>query len=659
MAETIEAGVKIRQSNAVVFASESTGLATLLVSQTLQKFTATGTVGSVCIENVADFQPGASAAQHADIFIFLLDRQHTASPACTKAVCAAMQRAVAGKALIVPVVVDPGLCFENSLLAFLSPVAMDTQPAIAPALASLDALVRDFISSTGDVPSGLTEEQRMLQKVSGVTQIAEVVDPLPCHMRAYDDFVEQLIGRLQVMRMAERKGNLNMFSEALRQVLSADMVYCYYRSKSGELHLFEAESNRKLHECTAAAVHSVVEDALARYAQNLGKRSLRLQNFLPQLADASNEHHECMVIVNERLPDCGVFIASRHGFSRYPQTEVISLVVNTVHDALAWSKFENFDKLKARVYDVLKGTYRFVSDDMYEDRKRIFRNQLSGLSVQFEPMFRFDRHARSVDIWAYEALAREHAGASSAPVEIFNTADLWGMGFQSEVDTTLLNITLSAYSEQISELSLAEHQIKPLSLNVYPATLRSPGYRELLYTTLARCLPLRGHHLIMEVSEKTVVSPELNSEARKELEEYRKLVRQLGELTGVRFAIDDFGVGNASLSRLDSLRPHYVKIDRDILSFDKRMADTLIRYLLESQRERGTGVILEGVDIHSKLSLDCLVNEIGVEIIQGHRLSKSVTGFSPGWEKETTDKVMSQLGWSGATESAANPALVH
>ena len=163
----------------------------------------------------------------------------------------------------------------------------------------------------------------------------------------------------------------------------------------------------------------------------------------------------------------------------------------------------------------------------------------------------------------------------------------------------------------------------------------------------------------MEVSEKTVVSPELNSEARKELEEYRKLVRQLGELTGVRFAIDDFGVGNASLSRLDSLRPHYVKIDRDILSFDKRMADTLIRYLLESQRERGTGVILEGVDIHSKLSLDCLVNEIGVEIIQGHRLSKSVTGFSPGWEKETTDKVMSQLGWSGATESAANPALVH
>ena len=84
----------------------------------------------------------------------------------------------------------------------------------------------------------------------------------------------------------------------------------------------------------------------------------------------------------------------------------------------------------------------------------------------------------------------------------------------------------------------------------------------------------------------------------------------MAELTGVRFAIDDFGVGNASLSRLDSLKPNYVKIDRDILSFDADMANALIRYLLKSQHERGTSVILEGVDIHSNLSL----SEIGAEL---------------------------------------------
>ena len=116
----------------------------------------------------------------------------------------------------------------------------------------------------------------------------------------------------------------------------------------------------------------------------------------------------------------------------------------------------------------------------------------------------------------------------------------------------------------------------------------------------------------MEVSEKTVVSPELQTEARKQLDEYRNVVHQLTQLTGVRFAIDDFGVGNSSLSRLDRLKPHYVKIDRDILSFDTNMASTLIRYLVGSQKQQGACVILEGVDIHSKLSLDELVKDIGV-----------------------------------------------
>lgn len=182
---------------------------------------------------------------------------------------------------------------------------------------------------------------------------------------------------------------------------------------------------------------------------------------------------------------------------------------------------------------------------MYEDRRRIFRNQLSHLNVHFEPMFRFDRHSKEVEIFAYEALAREHLESSAAPVEIFNSASLWGMGFQSELDSTLLEITIAAYKEQINGFEPVTEGIKPLSLNVYPATLRSAAYRELLYEVLGRSAPLSGHNLIMEVSEKTVVSPEFQVEARKQLEEYRDVVRKLGQLTGVRFAIDDFGVGNA------------------------------------------------------------------------------------------------------------------
>ena len=81
----------------------------------------------------------------------------------------------------------------------------------------------------------------------------------------------------------------------------------------------------------------------------------------------------------------------------------------------------------------------------YQDRRRIFANQLAQLDIHFEPMFRFDRQSQEVDVFAYEALAREHQGANAAPADIFNTASLWGMGFQSELDSTLLKVSLERY----------------------------------------------------------------------------------------------------------------------------------------------------------------------------------------------------------------------
>ncbi len=638
----------------VVFAADEKRLCNQPLRDSLQGLLTDSWAGSVVYQSLDSLPFQDAAFEEASVFIFLIDDDYQQCAAAAQASFFAMRRAVSGDALIVPLVLNGTSGFNSSELAFLPPVAMDSAD-MKTGLNLMESQVVGFVKKMRSsfaqrsvAQQAHASQQQLIERVACASQIAESVDPLPCHMSIYDDFVEQLIARLQVMRMNDRRRNLNLFSEALRQVLGAEMVYCYFRGKNGELHLYEAESNKPLHECPASVVHSVLEEALSGYSSELSNRSLHLQNFLPQLAPSVGSSVECMVIANERLANCGVFVAAKNGFTRFPLTEILSTVINTLHDALAWASFETFEKLKARVYDALKTTYRFVSNDMYEDRRRIFKNQLSGVGVHFEPMFHFDRDTRKVDIFAYEALARENIHASAAPVDVFNAAELWGMGFQSELDSTLLETTVSSYAAQVNSCLSRAYKIKPLSLNVYPATLRSPTYRELLYDVLGRAAPLYGHHLIMEVSEKTVVSPELQSEARKQLEEYRQVVQQLGELTGVRFAIDDFGVGNASLSRLDSLKPHYVKIDRDILSFDTRMSNTLIRYLLESQREQGTSVILEGVDIHSKLSLHDLVNDIGVGIIQGHCLSKAVSGFDPAWEADICQRVKMDLGWDTA-----------
>lgn len=610
----------------------------------------------------------------ANLFVFLIDDEHLNGACAARAAYLATRKSVTGKALVVSLLTQADTAFEKSPLSFMTPVdAYDNH--LEQALQTLEQNITEFLnagtgSKAADMrsthlsqPASLSSVTDMFEvdaRLDGASQIAETVEPLPCHMSAYDDFIEHLIGRLQVMRMHDRRRNLNLFSEAVRKVLGAEMVYCYYRGKNGALHLYEAESNQPVHECSAAVVHSVLEDALKGYSHDLSKRSLRLQNFLPQLAPEHGSNIECMVVVNQKLPNCGVFVAARGGFTRFPLTEILSTVINTLHDELAWAKFETFEKLKARVYDELRRNYRFVSNDMYEDRRRIFRNQLAGLNIHFEPMFRFDREKQEVEVFAYEALAREHENSNGAPVEVFNTASLWGMGFQSELDSTLLRISLASYEAQITACAAAA-KIKPLSLNVYPATLRSVAYRELLYELLSKSAVLAGHHLIMEVSEKTVVSPEHQIEARQQLDDYRSVVDQLMQLTGVRFAIDDFGVGNSSLSRLDRLKPHYVKIDRDILSFDTNMASTLIRYLIDSQSQEGASVILEGVDIHSKLSLDELVKEIGVGIIQGHSLSKAVSGFDAAWEYQTCERVKGELGWTSIlpATSAGDELILH
>ncbi len=652
MFESVEAPVLSRCNNVVVFGSGGQSQCEQSVESSLGRLADGGAIGTYRFHDAGQADTNDAFIALANIFIFLVDKNQLESAVSRRLAFMALRRSVGGDALVIPVLVEANVKFEESALAFLKPIDLVCSKSSLTAINSLEVQVRDFANKNQVAGNSLPQ----VLPIAAASQIAEAVDPLPCHMSAYDTFIEQLIARLQMMRMNDRRRNLNLFSEALLQVLGAEMVYCYLRSKNGDLHLYEADSCKPIHNCSANTVHSVLEEALEGYSEQLGKRSLHLQNFLPQLVTANGKEIECMVIVNERLPNCGVFIAVERGSNRYPLTEILSNVINTLHDALAWARFETFEKLKARVYDSLKRTYRFVSKDMYEDRLRIFNNQLKNLGVHFEPMFQFDRVSERVDIYAYEALAREHADANSAPVEVFNTASLWGMGFQSQLDCTLLDITLTAYSDQLSRSGITDSAvITPLSLNVYPATLRTPRYRELLYKLLTESPVLRGEHLIMEVSEKTVVTPELQSEARKQLEEYRSVVAQLSELTGVRFAIDDFGVGNASLSRLDSLKPNYVKIDRDILSFDTDMANALIRYLLKSQHERGTSVILEGVDIHSNLSLSEIVNDIGVVIIQGHSLSKAVSRIDPQWERDVCQRVETELGWTVAATSDGAP----
>src|SRR6185503_9520309 len=86
---------------------------------------------------------------------------------------------------------------------------------------------------------------------------------------------------------------------------------------------------------------------------------------------------------------------------------------------------------------------------------------------------------------------------------------------------------------------------------------------------------------------------------------------------GISFAIDDFGVGYASTSRLSRIEPEFVKIDRDALlhhlgSFTLEYARRLVSESIGKMK-----MVVEGFDDQSKFTLAELY-DLKIRYVQGH-----------------------------------------
>ena len=295
MFESVESPVLTRCNNVVVFGSGDRTNCEQSVERSLGRLADCGAIGTYRFQSTNEADVDDAFIALANIFIFVIDQQELESAGSRRLAFMALRRSVGGDALVIPVLAHANLKFEESALAFLKPLDLTSNAATTAATNALELQVIDFANKNQVTVNPLPQ----VLPVAAASQIAEAVDPLPCHMSAYDTFIEQLIARLQMMRMNDRRRNLNLFSEALMQVLGAEMVYCYLRSKNGDLHLFEADSCQPVHNCSPRTVHSVLEEALAGYSDQLGRRSLHLQNFLPQLVTANGKEIECMVIVND------------------------------------------------------------------------------------------------------------------------------------------------------------------------------------------------------------------------------------------------------------------------------------------------------------------------------------------------------------------------
>ncbi len=222
------------------------------------------------------------------------------------------------------------------------------------------------------------------------------------------------------------------------------------------------------------------------------------------------------------------------------------------------------------------------------------------LTVVYQPVYA----VRSGEVVGLEALARwRHLGQDVSPGQFVPLAEETGLVIA--LGERILDI-VARDGRDIRRLGLPPIQ---MGVNISAQQLRSTAFIERVCETLAG---LGDLDLVLEVTERDVVREDSLSQ-----EVMARLVEE-----GVRFAVDDFGIGFSSIGYLQSLPVQILKTDRTFVAdveHSERSAN-LLRSMLLMGRALGLDVVVEGVERQGQLEhLRAMRNEV---YAQGYHLAR-------------------------------------
>ncbi|UPG74099.1 EAL domain-containing protein [Roseomonas gilardii subsp. gilardii] len=240
--------------------------------------------------------------------------------------------------------------------------------------------------------------------------------------------------------------------------------------------------------------------------------------------------------------------------------------------------------------------------DMTRDIERDLPRALAegGLQVHYQPLLR----RPGGTLAGMEALIRwnhPRHGPIDPPAIILAAAN----SGQAE---PLLRFILRDVCRMIATLRGMGHAEAVVSMNVSPREMTQFGVARLIMSTLAEFGVPAG---MLEI--------ELTEEAMMDLRIAQAGLDTLGR-AGVRIAIDDFGVGFASLGSLQKLEVDRIKIDRSFISgmVGARSDQVLVQAVLSLARSLEIEVVAEGVENEETLQM---LDRFGCPIVQGYHLS--------------------------------------
>ena len=227
------------------------------------------------------------------------------------------------------------------------------------------------------------------------------------------------------------------------------------------------------------------------------------------------------------------------------------------------------------------------------------------LEVWFQPQF----DARTHRVCGVEALARwEHPlRGTIAPAGFLKTAET--LNLLTTIDERIMRKALTQSSRWIAR----GHRIPQLSVNVSAHRLRDPRLLESL-----RALEVPAGFLSFELLESSFLD-DLDPITTETIAEISRL--------GIRIEIDDFGSGHASFVSFLKLRPHRLKIDRQLIMplTESREQRDMVASIISIARTMNAEVLAEGVETMEHAAI---LADLGCDSLQGYAFARPMCSES-------------------------------
>ncbi|MCB1622097.1 MAG: EAL domain-containing protein [Thiothrix sp.] len=174
------------------------------------------------------------------------------------------------------------------------------------------------------------------------------------------------------------------------------------------------------------------------------------------------------------------------------------------------------------------------------------------------------------------------------------------------------NHSLKKICEQIHEWKTQNIQFGKISANICAAQLNDSNFFDEI-TSLFEQYEIDPNDLVFELTENTLFST--NAQTKKKLSKLIQL--------GVRFAIDDFGVGFSSMQLLKDLHSDIMKIDKSFIAEieSSEKSRTIIKSIIDLSKNLKMYVVAEGVENRNQL---IFLKDCGCDSFQGFYQSQSV-----------------------------------